>query len=81
MIGRVRETPSIWAMSTPPAFARRGYARALLASVLDWAKTDGATVGLLGATEPGFPLYESTGWTTFEEWQLYVNAPSAQFAH
>ena len=39
----------------------------------------GCTVGLLGATPAGQPLYESTGWTTLEPWDIYVNGDSAQF--
>lgn len=79
--GRIDETVSLWCMSTSPNHQRRGYGRALLSAVVDWARNDGATIGLLGATPAGYPLYEATGWSTFEEWQLYVNAPSAQFAH
>jgi GNAT superfamily N-acetyltransferase len=79
--GRVGDSVSVWSMATPPAYARRGYGRALLDAVIDWAASDGATFGLLGATEAGYPLYENTGWHTFERWQLYLNASSVQFSH
>lgn len=78
---RVEDTVSIWIMATPERFGRRGFGRALLAGVLAETRLDGADLGLLGATPAGLPLYESTGWVTFEEWQINVNASSAQFAH
>ena len=72
---------SVWAMGTPARFGRRGYGRALLAHVLHEARQDGARQGLLGATPAGFPLYDATGWHTFDEWQIFTNATSAQFSH
>ena len=78
---RVDDAVTVWCMSTPPAFARRGYGRALLSTVLDDARGDGATIGLPGATPAGFPLYASTGWRTVEGWSLFVNVASAQFSH
>lgn len=78
---RVEDTVSVWVMGTPERFARRGFGRALLAAVLAEARRDGAELGLLGATPAGLRLYESTGWVTIEEWQVHVNATSAQFAH
>jgi GNAT superfamily N-acetyltransferase len=76
---RVDDSVGIWAMATPPEYARRGYGRALLGSVLATAQEQGAQVGLLGATEAGYPLYESTGWHTVEHWTLATSTPSAQF--
>ncbi len=76
---RIEDTVSLWCMATPPQFARRGYGRALLGAVLGWAARDGATVGLLGATPAGEPLYRATGWTVAESWNLHLNARSAQF--
>lgn len=78
---QIGDSTSIWAMSTPSRLGRRGYGRALLAHVLHEAVASGATIGLLGATPAGLPLYEATGWRTVERWQLFTNAPSAQFAH
>lgn len=77
---RADDTVGLWTMATPPRHERKGFGRALLASVLAEAQQDGASLGLLGATPAGFPLYSATGWTTHETWELYVNAPSAQFA-
>jgi GNAT superfamily N-acetyltransferase len=76
----VDDTVSVWAMATPPQHARQGYGRALLSSVLSSAQKDGAQLALLGATEAGYPLYESTGWHTVEHWTLAVSGESAQFS-
>jgi GNAT superfamily N-acetyltransferase len=75
----VEDTVSIWAMATPPQLARRGYGRALLSTVLTAAAEHGARLALLGATEAGYPLYESTGWKTIEQWTVAVSGESAQF--
>lgn len=75
------DSVSVWAMATPARLGRRGYGRALLAHVLHEASLDGAEIGLLGATPAGFPLYEATGWSIVEQWRVFTNATSAQFAH
>ena len=80
MTSQVDDIVSVWCMGTPERYGRRGYARALLAHVLGAAVEAGATFGLLGATPAGKPLYDATGWSTLEEWRLYVNAESVQFS-
>jgi len=77
---RAEDVITLWCMGTPERFGRRGFGRALLAHVLHAARQDGMTEGLLGATPAGKPLYEATGWRTVEEWRLFVNAASVQFA-
>jgi GNAT superfamily N-acetyltransferase len=77
----VDDVVCVWCMATPARFARRGHGRALLGDVLLRAKNAGASIGLLGATPAGRPLYEATGWRTIEEWELFVNAESTQFPH
>jgi GNAT superfamily N-acetyltransferase len=72
---------SVWAMATPPEFTRRGYGSALLAHVLQAGAADGATLGWLGATPAGLPMYEATGWRTVEEWRVFTNSSSVQFSH
>jgi len=79
--GIVDEVVCVWCMATPEHFGRRGYGRSLLADVLLRAREHGASMGLLGATPAGQPLYEATGWRTLEEWELFLNAESVQFAH
>ena len=70
----VDDAVCVWCMGTPTArFARRGYGHALFNDVLLKAQHIGATVGLLGATPAGKPLYEATGWVTLEKWELYLN--------
>ena len=76
----VDDAVCLWCMATPPRFARRGYGRSLLTEVLSKAREQGATIGLLGATPAGRPLYEATGWTALENWPIFTNATSAQFA-
>lgn len=77
--GRVGDAVTLWCMATPERFGRRGHARALLADTMARAASDGAEVGLLVATPAGKPLYDATGWTTMEDWQIYTNGDSAQF--
>jgi len=77
----VDDAVCVWCMGTPARFARRGYGRALLTDVLLRAKLEGASIGLLGATPAGKALYDATGWTTLEQWQLFLRAESAQFGH
>jgi GNAT superfamily N-acetyltransferase len=69
----VDDAVCVWCMGTPPRFARHGYGRSLLTDVLLRARLEGAGIGLLGATPAGKPLYDATGWTTLEQWQLYLN--------
>lgn len=38
-----------------------------------------AVVGLLGPTPARTPLYDTTGWSTLEDWEIYANDDSAQF--
>jgi GNAT superfamily N-acetyltransferase len=75
----VEDSISVWTMSTPERFARRGYGGALLGAVLHRARADGARIGLLGATPAGYPMYAARGWETVEEWQILTNALSVQF--
>lgn len=77
---RTGDAVTLWCMSTPGRFARRGHARALLAHVLRDARADGRATGLLGATPAGKPLYDATGWCTLEEWRLFVSGESVQFS-
>ena len=77
---RAGDVITLWCMGTPPRFGRRGHGRALLAHVLHAARQDGMSVGLLGATPAGKPLYDATGWRMVEEWRLFVNEASVQFA-
>ncbi len=74
----VGDAVCIWCMGTPKRFGRRGFGRSLLGHVLLEATRAGATTGLLGATPEGRPLYESTGWSVVEPWELFLDSPSVQ---
>ncbi len=74
----VADAVTVWCMSTPERFTRRGFGRAILADALHRARADGAKIGLLGATPAGKPLYDSTGWDTLEHWRMFASAKSAQ---
>jgi len=80
MTSRVGDAFTLWCMSTPERFGRHGFGRALLADTMARAASDGVKVGLLGATPAGKPLYDATGWTTLETWEIYTNGESAQFS-
>ena len=70
---QVGDAITLWCMATPQRFTRRGFARALLADLMARAGDDGARAGLLGATPAGKPVYDATGWTSVEAWDLYTN--------
>ncbi len=79
MTARDEDAVTVWCMSTPEKFARRGYGRAVLAHALAEARADGAEIGLLGATAAGEPLYQSSGWDSLEQWSVFAASASAQF--
>ncbi|AXF25759.1 N-acetyltransferase [Burkholderia pyrrocinia] len=62
----------VFNVSTLPAYRRRGYARAATQAVLDAAFAKGAHTAFLHCTPAGRNVYESMGFTTGEEWQVYV---------
>ena len=64
----------VWSLATPERYERHGYASALLDDVLARAREVGASVGLLGATPAGEPLYRRTGWRTIETWKMFTLA-------
>ena len=76
----VDDAVCVWCMGTPSRFARHGYGRALLTDALLRARFEGAAIGLLGATPAGEPLYDATGWTTLEHWQLFLSSEPARFS-
>lgn len=47
---------------TQPAYRRRGYARAIMAALLDDARAMGLCAVELKATDDGYPLYRSVGF-------------------
>lgn len=81
MTARHEDVVTLWCMATRRQDRRRGHGRALLAHVLAAASSDGAQVGLLGATPDGEGLYRATGWQALEDWRVWSDAPSVQFGH
>jgi GNAT superfamily N-acetyltransferase len=70
----VEDAVCIWSMATPPRYRKRGYGRALLSHALHHAYVSrSAVLGLLAASPAGKPLYEATGWSVVEEWQMYMS--------
>jgi GNAT superfamily N-acetyltransferase len=55
-------------VDTEPAFRRRGLASALMQRLVADAHAQGATVGLLVATDAGLKVYERLGWTLLAPW-------------
>lgn len=69
----VEDAVALWCMATPPRFERRGYAGALLVDVMARFGANGTITGLLCASPAGKSLYDSKGWVTQEEWDVYLN--------
>ena len=52
---------------TEPAFRRRGIARSLVQTMVDWCREQGFIAVFLHASEAGRPLYQSMGFQTTSE--------------
>jgi len=57
-------------------YRRRGLAKLLMRTTLDWLRAQGVRAVLLDATEDGRPLYASLGFVTGEQ-SYYAHAPIA----
>ena len=57
-------------MYVDPAFRRRGIARRLMHSIMDWCRKQGFVNVTLHASDQGRPLYESLGFNPTNEMQL-----------
>ncbi len=60
-----------------PAYRRQGLARALMTSLLAWAREHGVRILILNASREGRGLYESLGFTTTNEMTLLMAGDSA----
>jgi GNAT superfamily N-acetyltransferase len=67
----------IWSMATPENRRRQGAGRAALLAAIEHHSRLGATTFYLIATPAGKPLYDSVGFTTVEEFPIWVYQPSA----
>jgi N-acetylglutamate synthase len=65
-------TVGIWSMATAPNRLRQGAGRAALLAAIEYHRALGATTFYLIATAAGKPLYDSVGFTTVEEFPIWV---------
>jgi GNAT superfamily N-acetyltransferase len=65
-------------VATRPDAQRRGLARALLSAALVEARTRGCRTSSLQASAVGTPLYDSLGYRTHGQYQLYVFKGAAE---
>ncbi len=61
-VGVLGDTAVFDAIETSPGFQRRGLGRCVVSMLTSFALDQGATHGLLAATDQGRLLYESLGW-------------------
>jgi GNAT superfamily N-acetyltransferase len=57
---------------TAPAYRRKGIARALMQTALDWSRDNGVACVILHASAEGRGLYESFGFTATNEMRLLL---------
>ncbi len=67
-----RDTVGIWSMATAPNRQREGAGRAALLAAVEHHRCRGARTFYLIATPAGKPLYDSVGFTTVEEFPIWV---------
>ena len=53
-------------------FRRRGVARSVMATILDWCRSQGLATAFLHASDEGRPLYESMGFHSSNEMKLLL---------
>jgi GNAT superfamily N-acetyltransferase len=71
-----RTTVGIWSMATAPNRLRQGAGRATLLTAIEHHRKLGATTFYLIATPSGKPLYDSVGFTTVDDFPIWVAAGS-----
>ncbi len=62
----------IFNITTHPDYRRRGYGRAMIETVLQYAYSAGARGAFLHGTPTGALLYESVGFRRAENWTVFV---------
>jgi len=55
---------------TEAAYRRRGLARRLMETILNWCRQEGIAIATLNASDEGRPLYESLGFKTTNDMRL-----------
>jgi GNAT superfamily N-acetyltransferase len=61
-----------------PEFRRRGIARRLMQTMIDWCRKEGFTAVYLHASKDGKPLYETLGFEPTTEMRLKLRESSTQ---
>jgi GNAT superfamily N-acetyltransferase len=70
LIGPGARRGNILNVYTQPDFRRRGIARALMETALDWCRVNGIRAVILHASDDGRPLYESMGFLPTNEMRV-----------
>jgi GNAT superfamily N-acetyltransferase len=72
MIGSQARRGNIVNVYTAPAYRRRGLARRLMETILDWCRADSLDTVVLHASKEGRPLYDSMGFSATNEMRLML---------
>ncbi len=72
MIGPGRWRGNIVNVYTEPGCRRRGLARRLMETALDWCRRNGVRAVILHASDEGRPLYEKMGFTSTNEMRIVL---------
>ena len=60
---------------TEPGYRKRGLARRLMATVMDWCREQGLKTLILHASDEARPLYESLGFRQTGEMRIQLSVP------
>jgi GNAT superfamily N-acetyltransferase len=72
MVGTQARRGNIVNVFTAPDHRRRGLARRLMDTILDWCRANSLDVVVLHASKDGRPLYESMGFAATNEMRLML---------
>jgi GNAT superfamily N-acetyltransferase len=78
MIGSATRRGNILNVYTEPEFRRRGIARVLMETALDWCRGNAVPVVILHASAEGRALYESMGFTPTNEMRIILECRECQ---
>lgn len=70
MLGSYGRRGNILNVYTEPEFRRRGLARRLIETALDWCRVNGVDLAILHASSEGRSLYESLGFQASNEMRI-----------
>jgi ribosomal protein S18 acetylase RimI-like enzyme len=75
-VSRHGTTAGIWTMGTPPQRQGKGWGKALLTGVLHRLRGEGVDRVYLYASDAGFPLYRSIGFSTLADMPVWLHDPT-----